>query len=185
MEKRRRESIKFSTLLMLTPMLDMLTVVLIFLIVNFSPDKASIKQSKKVTLPNAELNLFEVPKIQVEVTKEYLKVNGKILEGIVPDTADQGSWKILKAHLDEIAIEHARLYRIISGKEEEVAKKPETKGKGKAQDEPAAPTEPILLIADKETPYELVDRTVAHLAAHGYGEIYLLTHKEERKNDIR
>jgi biopolymer transport protein ExbD len=151
MRIRRREQLKVSSSLMLTPMLDMLTVVLIFLIVNFSPEKAAIRQSKDITLPPAETQLAEIPKIQLELAKDYIKLNGENLEGLNPSLGDNhASWENLNKKLDE-------------------------------KNGSAEKKESILLIADRDTPYEFVDRTVAHLASHGYSDVYLLTQQEEVK----
>ena len=146
MKRRRRVNIKMTMGLTLVPMLDMMTVVLIFLIVNFSPDKANVKKEDQLILPKAELNMRDVPKIQIEITKNELKVNGTALEGLNPFEATKEAWAILKAKLDEISPE----------------------------------SQPVLLVADKGTEYIFVDRTVAHLAAAGFSDVYLLTEREER-----
>ncbi|MDB5037597.1 MAG: aglS [Bacteriovoracaceae bacterium] len=151
MKRRRQEPIKISSTLMLTPMLDMLTVVLIFLIVNFSPEKAAIKPSANIQLPEAELNLNEVPRIHIELAKDHVMLNGQTLAGLLPDSQDSQAWNILKIKLEELT-------------KESKDQKPQ----------------PILLIADKDAPYQFVDSAVAHLAAGGYSEVYLLTSQEDK-----
>lgn len=147
--RRRKFTHRNSTALTLTPMLDMLTVVLIFLIVNFSPEKAALQgeRAPEVQLPNSAIDLQELPKIQIEVKADSVKLNGKRLEGLSPKEASNETWLLLKSALDQINLEsHEKT---------------------------------ILLVADKDAPYELIDHTVAHLATFGYGDITLLTHKEE------
>lgn len=157
MRIRRREQIKVSSSLMLTPMLDMLTVVLIFLIVNFSPEKASIKETANIQLPKSETQLSEVPKIQLELTKDSIKVNGESIEGVNPSMTAAGSWDGLRRKLAQF----------------------ETRAAEEKTQDVVIKKDAILLIADRETPYEFVDRTVAHLASNGYSEVYLLTQHEE------
>jgi biopolymer transport protein ExbD len=138
-------------------MLDMLTVVLIFLIVNFSPEKAGIKHSAEIQLPKSDMNINDVPRIHLELTRQEIKLNGAMVEGLSPNMPDASlAWDALRLKLDEF-----------------------TAALRSAPEAASAKAEPILLIADKETPYEFVDRTVAHLAAGGYSEVYLLTYREE------
>lgn len=147
--KRRKVSFKSSTALTLTPMLDMLTVVLIFLIVNFSPEKAALQQgqrSPQVQLPKSDIELNQLPKLQIEVTKDFVKLNGHKIEGLIPATAEAQAWDVLKQELTKLA--------------------------SLEQDKT------ILLVADKDASYELVDRTVAQLASYGFGDVTLLTMKE-------
>lgn len=157
MKLRRREPFKVSSSLMLTPMLDMLTVVLIFLIVNFSPDRAGIKESANIQLPKSELHLTEVPKIQLELAKDYIKINGENIEGVNPSVEAAASWEGLGKKLQELS----------------------STSPANAESNQPTKKDPILLIADRDTPYEFVDRTVAHLASQGYSEVFLLTHQEE------
>ncbi len=192
--RRRKFGFHMTSSLTLTPMLDMLTVVLIFLIVNYSPDKANIKQSSQIRLPQAELDITDVPKIQIEVTKEYVRINGKAVDGLIPATSEPAAWSVLKEQLDALAKFHAeqnaKLYKMVVKQipVKQLGEKLEqmTEEKSKAAEVSDAANggdkvEPILLIADKDAPYEIVDRTVAHLASHGYGEIFLLTNKEGKK----
>jgi len=45
--------------------------------------------------------------------------------------------------------------------------------------------EPVLLIADQDSNYGIVDSTIGHLAAQGYGEVYLLTRREDKKENLQ
>ncbi len=146
---RRRESTAMGSSLMLTPMLDVLTVVLIFLILNFSPDKNKVEVSDSLVLPKAEMELKEVPKLRVEVTQESIRINGKIVEGLTAQSTDKSLWEAVKVKM-----------RSIVGEDSNV---------------------PVLLVADAETPYDHVDRTVARLASIGFGDVYLLTQVEGKK----
>lgn len=153
MKLRKRPEIKVTAGLMLTPMLDVLTVVLIFLILNFSPERAQLNTGDNIQLPNAELQLENVPQVKIEITADALKLNGSVVEGLNPQTAEPAAWAGLKEKI------HA------------------TQLPSEASNEAV----PVLLIADRGLDYDHVDRTVARLASLGYGDIYFLTNLEERK----
>jgi biopolymer transport protein ExbD len=141
--------------LMLTPMLDMLTMILIFLIASFAPDEADLKKSPNIQLPASLHKIEAMPHVQIEITKDYVKLNGTSIDGLVPETGDNKAWAILKAKLEDL---------------QKNAKDPEKR-------------DPILLLADKGTAFRYIDRTVAHLAAAGYGSVYLVT--ETKKGEIQ
>lgn len=133
--------------LMITPMIDMFTVLLIFLIVSYAPEQSRIKKSEHIQLPKSKLDLSKVPQIQIEVSTDYISLNGQKVEGLNPSSSEGSSWKNLGTSLKSLS----------------------------------RSDEPVLLMADKETSYRLVDLTVAHLAAAGFSEVYFLTEKKEEE----
>ncbi len=146
--------------LMLTPMLDMFLLILIYLILNFSPDSAHAKQSKEIRLPKTEISARKLPHIQVEVTPGHIKVNGISLEGLIPSDAQPETWLILSAKLKALSDE------------------------AKAKNSGIIPFEPrILVVSDKDTEYGLVDKAVSQMAAAGFSQIYFLA--EEQKKEIK
>lgn len=149
MKKKRRQRQKTSPL-MLTPMVDMLTVILIFLIVHYSPETAKIKKSSDIKLPMSELALKKVPRIQIEVNDQQIQFNGLPLQGLKPADDRSASWKPLKDALDRGSVKK---------------------------------DEPILIMADKNTSFVYVDRTVGHLAANGFSEVYFLTEQDEKTKE--
>lgn len=146
--------------LMLTPMLDMFLLILIYLILNFSPDTSHAKQSRGIHLPKTEVSSKKLPHIQVEVTPATVKVNGSALEGLTPESASPEAWLILSTKLKEIS------------------------GMAKVKNtETAAFQERILVVSDKDTPYGLIDKAVSQMAAAGFSQIYFLA--EEQKKEIK
>jgi len=135
--------------IMLTPMLDMFTMILIFLITAYAPEETKIKKSENIHLPMSMAKLTKIPHIQIEVTKDYVKVNGTSVTGLIPETGNSESWSVLKAHLSQL--------------------------------DKAEKKEPVLLLADKETSFRWIDRTVAYVAAAGYGSVYLVTETGKEK----
>lgn len=144
----KRRSRSKVTGLMITPMIDMFTVILIFLIVSYAPDEARIKKSEDIVLPKSELQISKMPKIQIEISDSDIKLNGSQVQGIKPNESNLKAWAILKDALDKDF-------------------------KDKRQ--------PVLLIADKDTAYAHIDRTVGFVAAAGFSEVYFLTETVEEK----
>lgn len=130
--------------LMITPMIDMFTVILIFLIVHYAPEHARIKKSEGIKLPKSTLDMAKVPHVQIEVAPDYISLNGERVEGLNPTSSN---WKVFSEKLKALS----------------------------------KSDEPVLIMADKDTSYRLVDLTVAHLAVAGFSEVYFLTEKEEKK----
>lgn len=149
MKKKRRQRPKTSPL-MLTPMVDMLTVILIFLIVHYSPETAKIKKSADIKLPMSELSLKKVPRIQIEINDQHIQFNGLALDGLNPSDAHSASWKPLSEALARGSVKK---------------------------------DEPILIMADKNTSFVYVDRTVGHLAANGFSEVYFLTEQDKKAKE--
>lgn len=146
MKSLDRARAKPTTVIMLTPFLDVMTTLLIFLIVTFAPDEAKIEVSSAIQLPKAEHFLKGVPSVRIEVTESSLRINGKVIEGTSPTDPTSTTWNLLKTAIDEVR-----------QKEDQR----------------------VLVVADKATPFRLVDLTVAHLSAAGFSDIYLLTEMKE------
>ncbi len=88
---------KPASLMILTPFLDVLTVLLIFLIVTFAPDQASVQIEKDLKLPQSAHSLRGIPHVKVQVSADAIKVNGEVVQGLNPSSANSSSWEMLKA----------------------------------------------------------------------------------------
>ncbi len=142
--------------LILVPFLDMFTTILIFLIVCFSPQESKIKKTTSMQLPASKARFLEqLSKVQVEVTGSQVKVNGKAIDGLTPTAGDAAAWQKFKTLVIEAY-----------GDKEVLA------DKGK---------QPIILMADKNAEFGLVDNVVAHLANIGFGAVYFLTETRSSK----
>lgn len=85
--------------LWLTPIIDMLITVMIFLLISFSPDATKIKMSRSYALPSSNQKMALVHEIRVEISSEFVKVNGANVEGLVPSQHKAEQWKLLRASL--------------------------------------------------------------------------------------
>jgi len=74
---RLRHRIRQSPSLNLAPMIDIFTVLLIFLILTFVTDEKSVNLSEGVELPEASVELKDIPGMQVEISKNEFLLNGE------------------------------------------------------------------------------------------------------------
>jgi len=139
-------------MIMLTPFLDVLTVILIFLIVAYSPDEAQIQASKGLELPKSSLILKGVPDFRVEISNTEIKLNG---EKIAPAE----DWKQMVQVLVQKKKEHDETVKAANVDKE------------KAEKEAAK----ILILADSRLKFQSLDQAFAHIAGAGFSDIYLLT----------
>lgn len=100
--KRNRHRSQSQSTLMITPMIDMFTVILIFLIVSYAPEQSKIKVSENITVPKSPLKLKKVPQVQVEVTENYIMINGERLQSLKPSQAQLSDWKVFKDRLSDM-----------------------------------------------------------------------------------
>ena len=72
-DSRRRK--KGAGTLPLTSMMDMLTIILIFLLLNLAPDYAINKVADNLDLPNAPKNVDAVGKIRISISRTALELD--------------------------------------------------------------------------------------------------------------
>lgn len=145
-------------MILLTPFLDVLTVILIFLIVTYSPDEAQIETSNAVKLPKSSVVLKGVPDFRVEISTKEIKLNGE-------KVANADDWKGMIEALQKKKTERDESLK---------AKNIETKKEAKEG-------EKILVLADAKLTFQSLDAAFGHIAGAGFSDIYLLTEltKEE------
>ncbi len=133
--------------LVLTPFIDLLTTLMAFLLISFSPEEAQVKRSPQVKLPAGTLKMLEkIPHLQIEISKDYVLLDGKKVDGVVPEQGVDAGWDHLKTQI-------------------------QAKVK-----EPSTPnTTPVLIMADRSTEFRYVDRLSAHLASMGHNSIFFMT----------
>lgn len=81
-QKKIRRSYAKPFRLNLTPMIDIFTTLLIFLLVGFISQESEYRS--KTQLPKAQMPVKEWPRLRVEVSTETVSLNGKKIEGLNP-----------------------------------------------------------------------------------------------------
>lgn len=75
-QSRRRQGLKPMGL-NLTAMIDIFTVLLIFLILTFVSDEKAIDLASGSELPHAKADLHGLPKIQIQILSDHIDLDGK------------------------------------------------------------------------------------------------------------
>src|SRR3989304_6009881 len=83
-KKKKRRSRLTETTLSLTSMMDMFTIILLFLLVNYSAEGIVVTDPKKLSLPLSTSQKTPIRKLDIQITSEDI-----IVEGVkVMDTKD-------------------------------------------------------------------------------------------------
>jgi biopolymer transport protein ExbD len=150
----------------ITPMMDMMTIILVFLLKSFSSSSATITFDSNLQVPKSVTQLNPKEAVTVTVTKKVILVEG---DGIAPvnngkvDPAVKrdGENGYFITPLVDILEKHAR-------KEKRVAEL--TGEKYDAQ---------LMLIADQTTPYRLLTEIIYSCGQAGYANYRLLVLKSK------
>ena len=158
--RRRNGSAK----VMLTSMMDMFTIILVFLLYNFNADDQHFKPSADLELPasNAELKLKDAVNVMISPTEIRVdkKVVARIRKGRVVGTRVRGM-KIVSLY-KELRRHRAVLeYKI---------------RKGKLQEEDQSV---VLLQADKSIPYHIVDKVLKSSGMAGFPKFRFAVFRRE------
>ena len=150
--KFRREAENDNGELNLTAMMDMMTILLVFLIKSFGASEISVASGDDLMPPNSSATAFPMPAITVTVTKKEIAVGergilklenrgktipGAELEGLLITR--------LKDRLDAEVEKIGNIVKYNSKMQEAIAKDPE-KDQAKV----------LIIVADKELPYSIL-----------------------------
>ncbi len=102
----RRNRSKKPPSLVITPLLDMFTIILIFLIVSFSAEDYDFKLDETVALPTSSSRTTFKPSISVAISKSGVLVEGEKVVALTDGKAaaeyyERGEIPELVAHLGE------------------------------------------------------------------------------------
>jgi biopolymer transport protein ExbD len=147
--KRRRDK---PMNLNLTSMMDMFTIILVFLIFSFSSQDQNLKLDPDVSLPESTAAIEFKWAINVNLTQTELKVEGNQVAGV-----KKGKFTGTKVDKDKKRVQ--KLYALLK-------KYKEIEGQEKVN-----PTEDETVIAfqaDKNLPFEIIDLVMKSSAQAGY-----------------
>jgi biopolymer transport protein ExbD len=159
--KRRRGQDKPSSL-NLTSMMDMFTIILVFLIFSFSSSDQNLKLDPDLTLPESISGLEFKWAINVNVTPTELKVEGNKIAGIKKG-------RLVRVKVDKEKKRIMPLYNLLK------------KFKEIEAEEKVNPTDAETVIAfqaDKDLPFELIDMVMKTSAQAGYPDFRFVVMKK-------
>src|SRR5438046_3054356 len=82
-QTRRRAVAHEAQFLNITAMMDMMTIILVFLLKSMSSSSANMPQTSDLALPSSILNdTADLDGIQIVVSRDKVMVNGKELQGV-------------------------------------------------------------------------------------------------------
>ena len=151
----------------ITAMMDMMTILLVFLLKSWSVSVANI-QISEVEPPKSSINLTVADALKVQITPTAVIVEGDavvpVRRGAVdPSYKKNGANDYLIVPLEQVVVQHANREKKIAGMRGD-----EWKGE-------------LSLIADKSTPYRLVTEVLYTVGQAGYRNYRLVTLKESEE----
>ncbi|MCB0308094.1 MAG: biopolymer transporter ExbD [Bdellovibrionales bacterium] len=144
--------------IMLTSMMDMFTIILVFLLFNFSPDEQdAVNIPKDVSIPSSSSEELISEAVSVTVSQTSIMVDNKVVAKIRNGKHVQARLEGQKiVPLYNELLRHKRLNKF----------KSPSKQKGKSQEEDSSTV--ILLQADKRVPFELLDKVLKSAGMAGF-----------------
>lgn len=140
----------------LVSLMDIFTILVFFLMVNSSSDVQVLNQDNSVQLPVSNADQTPKDALALAVTAEDILIGGRPILKIEQLNAFEGDIEpSLKAELDYQS--------------------------AKSKAEPSPLGRPIIILADRELPYELLKKIMSTCVDAGYASISLAVNKPEQK----
>ncbi len=142
----------------LTSMMDMFTIILVFLLKNYSTEGLLIQPSEYLTLPSSTIEKSPEVALDLVVSKEWIMLNHEPIERVANVLASDG---VLIEPLHQKLLLYAR-----EAKKMEVAYGTKFSGK-------------VTIQGDKEIPYKLLVKVMATCGRSDYPNMRLVVYKKE------
>lgn len=178
--KRKGNKRSVTAILSLTAMVDMFTVLVVFLLQNYNTTGEILYIPKEVVLPKANRVLELKPSLVVTVSsKEVLIDKTRVatfeevknsVDWVIPNLRDQARELLLKAKLDQETKLQEKLNKVVN------------KTLGKEADDPEA-WKKVTIQADKEIDYLTLKKIMYSIYEAGGGPINFAVAKDLEKND--
>ena len=150
--RRRRQPQKFvPPKLMLTSMMDMFTIILIFLLFSFSENPETIKLDADLELPHSSAELGYQKAIKIVLSKKELRLNDELM-------AEVRDRKIIGLATDDLA--SSTLYQRLK------AKRSEQIASAQQGENPESPH--ILFMCDKAYSFKTINNVIKTAGMAGY-----------------
>lgn len=149
--------------LQITSMADIFMILLVFLLKSFSTGVATLTPPAGIELPVAGSSTELTDALKVEVTGKAISVEGKLvteLKGFAPPVSELESDGTIR-----------KLNLVLRQERENLQRMPASEG--------SKPTQRLIVVADQDMPYDLLQRVLSSGANAGFGEFRLLTVEAE------
>ncbi|MBZ0271418.1 biopolymer transporter ExbD [bacterium] len=162
--KRIEGHLKKPEQLRLTSMIDMFTILLVFLLKSYSAVEFNVQISKDLHLPTSISQKLPVETVILTVAQNSVLVDGEVVANV-----DQ-EFEIVGAERD--AIELPTLTAVLKNKYSRFSRQAKGRGEEFRGD--------ITIQADQDIPYKLVKRVIKSAGDAGFANFKLMAFKEER-----
>ena len=164
--RRTKKNNEVAPMVMLTSMIDMFTILLVFLLKSYTA--VDINPSEKLQLPLSLAEKLPELALKVTISKESLTLDGR---EIVP--VDNG--RIHRAFINNLLIQplYDALKQHVDRREALLKDHPDVAKRLK---------EKILIIADKQTPASLLDQVFYTISQREFGKFHLVVYKKARNH---
>lgn len=162
---RRRKTEHIAEELNVVPMMDMMTIILVFLLKSLSSSSANIPQGEDLRLPNSTVSTNPSNALQVIVSRVSITVNGRFITALRNGTVDP-SQKRGGNNADYTIIPLADVMRDQFQTAQSIAQRSGQRFNGE-----------IAIIADKGLPSRTVYEVLYTCGQHGFSNFQLLVIK--------
>jgi len=150
--KYRRQAENENSELNLTAMMDMMTILLVFLIKSYGAADISVAMNQDLTPPTSRSTLAPVQTVTVTITKKDIAVGEKsvvkLVNGAIPKEARAGESLLITPVMDALGAEIEKLDRITQRN----AQMRERAEKDPSKD----PRKMLTIVGDKDMPYDIL-----------------------------
>ena len=149
--------------LKLTSMIDLFTIILIFLLKSYSAVELNVTPSKFLSLPNSLSTKMPIEAVMVTVAKNAIVVEGRPVAGI------DENFEVKGLDPDELIIPN--LHTELKKRYDKLVKRAELYKR--------EPPDKVMIQADKEIPYRLLMKVLKTAGEVGFSKIVFLTYQKE------
>ncbi len=165
-EIRRREHAPEINFLNITAMLDMMTIILVFLLKSMSASSASLPQSADLTMPNSVLTTEASQEgVTVLVSRSQIMVDDKVICPVPSDATHGVEGKYKRSGPTDLYI--VQLANVLQGWRERDRQLKTAMGKDPSTSE-------AIVIADAGTPYRLITEVLFTLGQSEFSNFHLM-----------
>ena len=149
--------------LRLTSMIDLFTIILIFLLKSYSAVELNVTPSKFLSLPSSISTKMPTDAVMITVARNAIVLEGRPVVGI------DENFNIRGLESDEVIIPN--LFVELKKRYDRLAKRAELYKR--------EPPDKVMIQADKEVPYKLLLRVLKTAGDVGFSKIIFLTYQKE------
>ncbi len=150
--KRKKQSRQFvAPKLMLTSMMDMFTIILIFLLFSFSENPENHQLSKELELPSSNAKVDYRDTVEITLTKNELRLNDEVMAAV--NNREIDGWGN-----DDLT--SSALYKRLKALRDQKAEQPD--------EQPSEQAPHILFLCDKSYSFKTINQVIKTAGMAGY-----------------